>query len=256
MAKHQHQPSKHNSGSDNSAENPAENDAQNVEQPVFNTPALTLELQEKIQKCKESNKQLETEGTDYLEEVKHQLQAVDGVVQKLKYQLKEISRLKHQLKKRQLERQQQQKLTKRRGKKGDGVGSDIKEAEAADAEMMRALVEEEKGVKATLRAISPTAGGKIAQWFIGSVNLKLYGENEKFLMKSRYENFKIHSIVPFVALITFYALCPSYYISKFLLHVNKSLFFYFIYFYFLLGMESFIFLESYSEREHSVCEWV
>lgn len=217
MAKHQQQSAKR------SPESPDENDLQNNEEPVLNTPALTLELQERINKCQECNKQLETEGTEHLEDIKRKLQAVDGVVQKLKYQLKEISRLKHQLKKRQLERQQQQKLTKRRGKKGDVISSEVREAEAADAEMMRALTEEERGVKATLRAISPNAGGRIAQWFIGSVNLKLYGENEKFLMKSKYENFKIHSIVPFVVLITFYALCPSYYISKFLLHVNKKL---------------------------------
>ena len=245
----QQQQHKKGGNSSSSVEKRLQHTNEDLQAKESESKKVAAELRAKVSECRALGKALETEGTEYLEDVKRKLQSVDSVVMKLKFQLKEVSRLKAQIKKRQTERSKHHKSRsaprknakkaeekekeKEKEKEEEKEGEEEEEEENVtikesgedaleDARMLQELHEEERSIKATLRAIAPTSGGVLAQWFIGSVNLKLYGENEKFLMKTRYENFKVYSIVPFISLLLFYAFCPSYYISKFLLHVKKT----------------------------------
>ena len=133
-----------------------------------------------------------------LQAIDAELRSIDGAVAGLASEMKEAARLEADV--------------KRLRKSGA-----LDEAGARDLlERVRAARREMADAK---RKAEPRTAGFLAEFLLGRFNVKMYRDGERYVLKSKYEQFKQLSALPFLALIALSFLFPQSQLVKSLFNV-------------------------------------
>ena len=145
-------------------------------------------LRERFAKMEESGHSWTEKGAKSMKIIDSELRNLDGVVAGLTSEIKEAARLESDIKK----KQKSGELSK----------------ETAQ-QMLQSLTKMRKDMQQAKRGAEPQSAGFISEMLMGKLNVKLYRDGERYVMKSKYEQFKQRSAIPFIILIVLSFVFPT-----------------------------------------------
>ena len=156
------------------------------------------ELRARLAKISSAGRTWAEQSSKSLQAIDTELRSIDTAVAGLNSEIKEAARLEADIKR-----------LRKSGVVGEEAASEVlRSVEAMRAEMLDAK-----------RKAEPRTAGTFTEFFMGTFNVKMYRDGERYVFKNKYEQFKQRMAYPFIVFIALSFLLPDSRVVKSLFNV-------------------------------------